>query len=97
MSSTFSRKSIRFPADKNSIVYLKKTSETNHEPSIDHVGLVSNEAAKGFGAVFINSFNLSQGDQCLVKVGELAALHAQVAWIKDIDEDVVKVGFEYLD
>lgn len=90
------RKSIRFQPDANTLAYIKRLKNKDSD-SIDCVGLVSNEAGKGFGCVSLFENSPSEGEECMVKVGELAAIAAKVVFVKKIDDDAVKLGFEYLE
>jgi hypothetical protein len=37
------------------------------------------------------------GFRCLIKVGELAPLRAEVRWREKLSEEILKIGFEFLD
>lgn len=89
----YKRKAIRFRPEDNTLVYLKNLSHDDGE--IDCIGLVSNEASKGFGCIVLNAKAPEKGDECMVKVGELAAVKATVVYRNDLDDDAVKLGFEY--
>lgn len=91
--SKYQRKSIRFKPEDNTLVYIKSLNSLENE--IDCIGLVSNEAGKGFGCIVLKDKAPSIGDVCMVKVGELAAEKANVVYRNDMDDDAVKLGFEY--
>lgn len=89
------RQSIRFKPDENTLVYIKKLGDSESS-NIDSIGLVYSEASKGFGCLTLKDNVPKQGEDCLVKVGDLPARKAKVAYSIAIDEDSFKLGFEYL-
>ena len=59
--------------------------------------LLQEEAAKGCCLVTRDEGALKVGDVCLVKVGRLDAIKAQVRWRKEIDAGTFKIGLMYLE
>lgn len=55
------------------------------------------EALKGCALISRKIKGLKEGHICRVKVGDMAPLRAEVAWIKNVDRDVIKIGFKYLE
>ena len=94
-ANNFKRQSIRFDADPNTLVYIKRSGSDGEE--IDSIGLVTTEAGKGFGCIVLNSACPEKDELCLVKVGDLHAMKAKVAYAEDLDEHSKKLGFQYVD
>lgn len=86
------RKAIRYTPDTNTLVHLHAIGEPD---VVSHLGVVYQEAAKGFGAIFVNKVP-KNGSFCLAQVGNLPVLKAQVMWVEQLDSNTFKVGFEYL-
>lgn len=85
------RKHIRFNADENTFVAVKVE---DHNPI---GGLAITEAKGGCSAVFILTDKFKAKDNCYIKVGKMDPIAAEVRWIKELDGDLVKVGFQYLE
>lgn len=90
------RKSFRWAADLNTLVYIKRTNAITGEES-DAIGLVTNESHTGFGVVMLTANNPVESEKCLVKVGKLHEMQAEVVWVKELDEHCQKMGFRYLE
>ena len=93
-SDQHKRNSIRFKPDHNTLVYIKKLNKAG-ETQIDCIGLVTNEAGKGFGCIVLKDNFPDVDSICIVKVGELSPLPAKVVYANAIDPDAVKLGFEF--
>ena len=61
------------------------------------MALVIDEALDGCGLVVVNNKILAEGDICLVKVGMLDPLIGEVRWLRELDEEVHKIGIMYLE
>ena len=59
--------------------------------------LVTTEAYGGCGVVVNADEDWKPGLKCLVEIGKLSPLVAEVAWVRPIDEEIVRVGFRYLE
>ncbi len=87
------RHSIRFTPDPltTALVDLKTASEFN--PSI--VALVLNESFTGC-ALLLSCDHLLKKDQIVsVKVGLLDPIKAQIIWIKNLEENIFKIGLKF--
>ena len=93
---SFKRQSIRFEADPNTLVYIKRIAFKDVS-GIDSIGLVTTEAGKGFGCITLNTSCPEVDEECIVKVGELHALRAKVVYCQEIDEHSSKLGFQYME
>jgi hypothetical protein len=83
------RQSIRFHADENTFIIL--VLDDGHE--ID--GLCINEARKGCSGVFVANTLLEKDVKCSLKVGKLDPIQSTIRWVKHLDDEVMKVGFEF--
>jgi hypothetical protein len=59
--------------------------------------LVTDEALHGCGIVILFDDRLSENAECMVQVGNLAPLRAQIRWVKGLHNDVQKVGLMFLE
>ena len=59
-------------------------------------GIVFSEAARGCGLVVLFRSDLKLHQFVQIQVGALAPIKAKIAWLSEMDEDIMKVGFEYL-
>ncbi|MCB9094727.1 MAG: hypothetical protein H6621_06630 [Halobacteriovoraceae bacterium] len=91
MSEKIKRKHTRFPSDPNTLVRIKLNDGT------EVVGLAFSEAYGGCGGAFIknpNSSKLQVDDVYEVKVGDIDFLSAKIRWVKLLDENILKIGFQ---
>ena len=63
----------------------------------DLVGLVFSESYDGCGLVLLQSNALQSGMQCVIKVGNLSPLDAEIVWRTEIDPQVIKIGLRFLE
>ena len=95
------RRFLRFPGDGKTCAEVDRFSK-EHEPfQADLTGLVSQEAYGGCALVFLNRENLEldfhPDNRCRIKMGHMDPLPAKAVWVRNLDPDVIKVGFQYLD
>ena len=83
------RKHIRFPADAGDFALLD-SGDVKGKP-----GLILNESQSGCALVFCGADFISAEGTCLIKVGKLDAIEAEVVWSKKIDDDICKIGFKF--
>ena len=84
------RNKIRFNADDGALIIVELQN------GIKCRGLASSESVSGCGGVFLKTEHLKEQMECQVTVGELSPLKAVVRWIKVLDDEVIRVGFEFL-
>lgn len=96
------RRHMRFQPDQVEIALIQfsdgEADDFFFEP--DAAGLVVEEAYGGCGLVALSSTSpepLTEDMPCLVKIGTLGPMRARVRWVKKLDDDVCKLGIEYLD
>jgi hypothetical protein len=87
------RKFIRFQPDDNTYMIVKLDGENDE---IFHSGLCVSESQGGCSAAFLNNASFTAGKMCFIKVGKLEPESAEIRWVTELDEDLVKVGFKYL-
>lgn len=88
MGST--RRHIRFEPDINTLVVALDDQGSRLS------GVCLDESLSGCAAVFKKHANFVEKKILDIKVGQLKAIKAEIRWVKEIDTDVLKVGFEYL-
>lgn len=86
------REYFRYNPDDNALAEIRRD---DHD---DVVGLVRDESYTGCAAVYQKTaFDLDEGESVVLKVGHDTAREAEVKWIEDLDEQLLKVGFEWED
>ena len=85
------RKHIRFRLDEDT--YMKVTIEGNDKPIL---GLCLSESHGGCSGVFYPHEDFKVGETILVQVGRLDPEKAEIKYLHELADDVVKMGFEYL-
>lgn len=90
----YTRSSIRFSADNNSLTLIDlKPEGEDFKPS--SVGLAIGESSHGSGIVMLRKNAPEMDQEVLIQVGKLAPLKAKCVWIKELDEHVVRIGFRF--
>ena len=85
------RREIRFFPDPNSLARISTNPDAaSFEPDI--VGLVSNESYSGCNLIVLAGNSLSVGSRCKAAIANLDPVDAEVRWIKEIDEGVLRLG-----
>ena len=51
----------------------------------------------GCGLVLHTVPRLQVGERCVIKLGKLAPLRAIVRWRKPLEEDLLRIGFEFME
>jgi len=92
------RRKLRFPPDAGTIAWIDPVLRKTPEEFVPTVpALVIDESGDGCGVTVLYNPHVSEGARLTVQVGELLPVGCEVRWIKDLDEDVLKVGLRYLD
>ncbi len=67
----------------------------------DHVGLLFDESFQGCSMIVLNKSQkgdyLPIGFRCVIKVGQLSPMRAEVRWREEVAPGILKLGFEYLE
>ncbi len=96
--STGVRRSLRFPPDEGAVAWLDPSvHEDNRDFKPTIAALVTDEALKGCGLITLVHDWLREGAECMVQVGDLAPLRAQIRWVKDLNDNVLKIGVVFLE
>jgi hypothetical protein len=96
--STDVRRSRRFPPDEGTMAWIDPNvheDKDDFNPTIP--ALVTDEALHGCGVVTLFDDRLSVDAECMVRVGHLAPLKSQLRWVKDLNNDVRKMGVMFLE
>ena len=97
----FRRNFLRFYPEATEIAIIqseKDPASTGNENLLP--GLILDQSHKGCSLILINrdeseSF-LPVGYQCMLQVGNLAPMEAELKWRERLPSNVLKVGFEFL-
>jgi len=87
------RRSLRFRPDPLTVALIDFKVSKNFDPQM--VGLVVNESFSGCAVVLITDLPIKKGAKLKIKVGELGVLKAKLAWIKPLEENILKVGVNF--
>ena len=96
MKESNKRKNIRYPAGMNELVTVYYMDEKAGMTG-QRVGLGQDESFKGYGVVFVGSVVFTVGQEVLCECGTLPKVACRVAWIRNLDEQVTKVGFTFIE
>jgi hypothetical protein len=92
------RRHLRFPPDEGAVAWIDPrphTERKDFKPTV--AALVTDEALAGCGLVILSRDRLSEGAELMVRVTDLVPLRAQVRWVRDLGDGVVKLGVEFLE
>lgn len=90
------RKYIRYSPEEDTVVYFYVKGRDSTK-KIHAIGLVTTEAKGGFSCVMLSGTAPDKDDICLTKVGVLALLKSECVWKEKLADDIVRVGFKYLE
>ncbi len=90
------RKGIRFKPDSQTLATISYQNQKKNF-TVDLHALVVTESFGGCGVVTFRSPKLTPGTCCTIQVGKIGPLEAEVRWRVDLDEDLMKLGFKYLE
>jgi hypothetical protein len=98
MNPVIKRKHTRYTPSEKECIALIDTS-TDSDSGFDHSisALIFSEASGGCGLVVRNTESLHVGSHCKIKIAQLAPIKAEVVWRKPIDDDLIKIGFKFLE
>lgn len=99
LSPSQRRRFMRFPPDPLDTALIDFKLGESFSP--DFVGLIRQEAYAGCGLLLAYRDGLEKefrsGRKCIIKVGKLDPLPAEVVWSSMLDEEALKVGFKFDD
>ncbi len=89
-------RSTRFQPDPldHALIDFNSGSQPFHAAA---VGIILNESYSGCALVFRTTETLKQGQIIRVQVGRLGMMSAQIIWAQVLEENLLKVGLEFLD
>jgi len=96
MSEFDKRKYIRYPAEANELVTIYYLDDSTKKTG-QRVGLGQNESFKGCCVVFVGDLSFKIGQEVLCEIGLLPKVKAKVAWIKELENKITKVGFSMME
>jgi len=89
----FKRKYIRFKPDVMAYAELEIEEGRKYRPYAS--ALIFSEAHGGCGLILLADEDLHAGMKVRVKVGRLGPLKGEIAWKKEVDPEIVKIGIQY--
>jgi hypothetical protein len=94
------RRYLRYPPDESEIVLFQFSSTVPSEEVFEPetAGLVCEESRGGLRVVALERGpirDVKMGARCVVQVASLGLQAAEIRWLEEIDEDVVKFGVEF--
>ena len=91
------RRYIRFEPDSGDYVQIDKDPNGSSFHCHEVALLVEESPMRGFSVACLKSIGLTMGTVYRFKVGKLAALKAEVVWIRELDDKLVRCGMRYLE
>jgi hypothetical protein len=96
MTSEHPRRHLRFKPDPLEYAQVALGGTGNFAP--DFVALIVEESpVSGCSLIAHVPEGLGIGDQCRVKIGQLAPVRAEVAWKKPAESGLTRIGFSFLE
>lgn len=90
---------LRFDPDLLNYALIDLESAESEEFSPKFVALIDNESYAGCSLVVLNkekNLNYKVGQVIRVQVGNLDPMLSKIAWVKPIEDQIVKIGIQYL-
>ena len=102
------RKSIRFFPEVNEIAvlsrdpkYFDKYDFQKYQFQGEVCALIAEEAHKGCSIVMAlqpkTGKPFEKGDKCVIQIGDLLPVRAEIIWNKSLDANIFKTGIQFLD
>ncbi|WP_295389136.1 hypothetical protein [uncultured Thiodictyon sp.] len=92
------RQGTRFPPNDGAVAWIDpRVYEDKSQFKPAFAALIVNEALAGCGLVTLQQDWLTAGMICMVRVENLAPLAAEIRWIRELGEGVVKIGVAFLE
>ncbi len=94
------RRYLRYPPDETEVALLQFSNTTPSEEvfEAETAGLVCEESRGGLRVVVPTRGpirSVQKGARCVVQVANLGLQAAEIRWMNDVDDDVVKLGLEF--
>lgn len=93
------RRYMRFPPDPLDTAQIDTAGGRTFTPS--HVALITQEGYGGCGTLLAYYEGIEDlftiGKHCQIKAGKLDPMSATVAWARNLEDEVYKVGFKFVD
>lgn len=90
------RRNIRYQPDPLTVAWIDPLSSGGtFKPKLK--ALVFSESYSGCGLVGLTADFFNIDSSFRIKVGDVLPLRAEIAWVRELDQDVCKLGIRYLD
>ena len=99
MEDVAKRRHIRALPDMEDFAFIDFNTDHDYQSfePIASAYIVNEAPLGGCSLVLRKSDKIIDGTGILVKVGKILPLHAKVVWLKELDEDLVRVGVQFLE
>lgn len=91
------RRFLRYPPDPMDTAKIDFSKGDTFNPQ--YVALIRQEAYAGCGLLLVYQEGMEQdfakGRDCVIQVGKLEPLPAEIVWSSVLDDEVLKVGFSF--
>ena len=89
------RGTIRFQANPMDYARLDFNPQGEFAPST--VGLIINESYSGTAVVICGTHTFKTDKVISIQVGHIGPLKAKLVWFKELDDQIHKIGIQYLE
>lgn len=89
------RYALRFRPDPLDSALIQFSTELDFKPT--SVGLIVNESYTGSAIIINSTQQVVSGQEVRIQVGKLPVMRARIAWVKILENDLLKLGMEYLE
>lgn len=93
------RRYLRFPPDPIEVAYIDSNWQRDNFVQ-EMVALIVDVAPKGGCSLVFNlpkDKEIKNGQRCRIQVGDLRPVLAEVVWQKELDRDIYRCGFIFLE
>lgn len=99
MTEVAKRKHIRALPDMEDFAFIDLKKEHTFEQFEPTLGaFIVNESPLGGGSLVLHKNDaIKEGIEILVKIGKMLPLHANIVWVKNLDEDLIRIGLKLLE
>lgn len=95
MAKSVKRFPIRFKPDPLTVALIDHNNSKEFSPQ--HVGLVINESYTGCAIILAADLEFKKGAKIKIKVGQLSEMKANIVWVKNLEENIYKLGIQFLE
>lgn len=90
------RSKMRFPAEVGEIAMIDRDCESEDSGELIPA-LIINESYNGCALILKSKDAPEMGSKCLITLGRNTPYLAETVWVVNVEEEVTKAGFQFLD